>query len=826
MNRVLKKNSKFSLFNPAYWLIVGSLIALLLTSLLYYFIYSSNNVLYLDIFSPDNITIELYSSYHKQTFSEQQKIYLDLKPGRHNYRINTYKIKFDQFYFDIAEKSEKKIPPSQIKTYGALHKKTFLPDINFVNNKANRFQAQEAKEDTNTFTFFNTLLENEYRILEIQEKDILDLLDKIIICIFLIALFHLKDKRYSIILTIIFFSSIFYWFIHYSTILSINFETPQSNKIQAYWKTEKDINIFDENKSKTISYQSGLNNIKLPLNNLNNINNIRIDPGQQYTDIKIYSLQLSEQGFTTILTNSQDNFSFISFDSKEDKEEVHNKISNDYFLINSQTDDPFFFFNINPEKNKNFIYFIKITGFIILFIYLCTGLLPQKTISISQIIQIVPIIIFLYILYLANFSRYDAHPDEQAHIASVNYYTEYTDPPKVGDPRTTLTYQYPWGVSRLDNLGISYLFLGKFKAILSNFSLNSTFNARAFNCLLFGLLALYCFRNKKFAFYCLPLFCIPQVWYLFSYANRGGFALFLSIFIGWQLVNKKSQFKQYLKAKQKTINYLALPSGILTGLLVIEQTNYLSFILFSLVFIIYHFLITKTHRKQFIKKVSFIMGIAIIIVGIRYAYDVSINGFNKMEQQIALAEKISAPSFKPSIAASEQSFRGLRLYEKGTTAAELFKEKWDWHTLTFKSFVGLYGGEEGLFSAEWYYDTIKIIYFFILCVLLFDLFKHPEKTKSYLLIITLAFITLSIVMGFLFSWLYDFQPQGRYIFPLIPIIMVYFHSAEKYWSCQTKLYLRAFALVLILLSGYSFRTTALPYLVDIQFFNHYPGKTS
>lgn len=817
----LKKNTRFSLFSIVNWLILGCLIAFLLTSLIYYILYSRNNILYLDIFSPDNVTLNLYGSYQNQAFDNKKKIDLDLKPGRHHYQLNTYHLKFDQFYFEIADGSEKPIPLSQINTHEILHKKIFQSDINFIPDQNNIFQAQAIKENSNDFPLVNSIFEYEYKTRIIQENDILGLLDKITLCILLLSLFSIKNKRYSISLAIIIFSSIIYWLHFNSTTLNIVFETSQNNQMRVYWKTAKEDNIFNENKSSAYSYQSGLNNFEFRLNNLNNINDIRIDPSYEKTESKIYSIQLSEPGYKTIETGSHDNFSLIYFDDDDSSNDAQSSISNGYLQLNPQIDDPFLLLKVKQKKNKTFFYFINITGFILVCIYLCTRLLPQKATYYSHIIKKVPIIIFLYILYMANFSWYDAHPDEQAHIASVNYYTEYTDPPKVGDSRTTLTYQYPWGISRLDNLGISYLFFGKFKALLSEISNNSTFNARAFNCLLFGLLTLFCLRNRKFAFYCLPLFCIPQVWYLFSYTNRGGFALFIAIFIGWQLVNKKSKFNQYLEPEQKILNPLALPSGILVGLLMIEQTNYLSFILFALTLVIYQFLQIKKHRRQFIKKIAFIIGITIMIVGIRYGYDVSINGFNKLEQQIALAEKIAAPEFKPSIAGTDKSYEGLRLFEKGTQANELFNKKWDWHGLTFKSFTGLYGGIQRVFSAEWYYDSVITLYFFILSVLLFDLFKHPKKSKTYLFIITLAFTTLSIIMGFLFSWLYDYQPQGRYIFPLIPILMVYFQLAAKQWSQNTRRYLRAFALLLMLLSSYTFRITALPFLVDIEFFNHF-----
>ncbi|NYT47300.1 MAG: hypothetical protein H0A75_06685 [Candidatus Methanofishera endochildressiae] len=64
----------------------------------------------------------------------------------------------------------------------------------------------------------------------------------------------------------------------------------------------------------------------------------------------------------------------------------------------------------------------------------------------------------------------------------------------------------------------------------------------------------------------------------------------------------------------------------------------------------------------------------------------------------------------------------------------------------------------------------------------------------------------------LFSWVYDFQPQGRYIFPVIPIILVFFWKMIPLWNRIEKAVLISSVITLMVLSFYSFRVVALNYL--------------
>lgn len=413
---------------------------------------------------------------------------------------------------------------------------------------------------------------------------------------------------------------------------------------------------------------------------------------------------------------------------------------------------------------------------------------------------------------LAWQADYNIHPDEGAHIESTKYYSQYWLPPSVGDSRAIEAYQKPWATSRLDDLGISYFFAGKFSLLAQQLFADETFINRAFNALLFLLLFIISWNNKRLLLFLTPLLCTPQIWYLYAYANRGGFILFVSLLLAWQLVNKKSSLNRFLNTDRPLACWHdAVFPGVLLGILSIAQTNYLLFILFVFSLLLWELLFFVKQKKIFIYKCLFFMLIGASIFFARHGLDYAINGSNKQEQRIAYAEQHAAPEFKPSIAETEQSYPGLRLKAKGVSLAEIFQPEWEWHKMTFKSFTGFYG-YYAQYSPKWYYSYVMLIYgIAILLVLGHAIFKANWRYKLFTALTIIA-IAGGMLMSILFSWLYDFQPQGRYVFPIIPIILVYFWKLFPLWNRMEKAVIISCGITLIILSFYSFRVVALSYL--------------
>lgn len=417
----------------------------------------------------------------------------------------------------------------------------------------------------------------------------------------------------------------------------------------------------------------------------------------------------------------------------------------------------------------------------------------------------------LLVCNLAWQSNADIHPDEHAHIESIKYYNQYWEAPTIGDSRALTAYQVPWAFSRLDDLGISYFVAGKFSKTVGALFVDTTFTVRAFNVFLFTLFFILS-RNKRLLLFLVPLLCTPQIWYLYSYANREGFVLFVCLLLAWQLVNKKGGLNIFLRGNRCWESWRnVIFSGVLLGVIGIEQTNYLLFIIFICLVLLWRLVFFEKYKKVFFYKCLFFIVIGISTFVLRYSVDVSVNGFHKQERRIAYAERHAEPAFKPSIATTKDSYPGLRLKSKGVSFEELFQPEWSWHEMTFKSFSGLYG-YYAEYSPKWYYAYVLLIYTIIFLVLLRHAVFH--ESWRYNLFSVLSFITIGggILMGVLFSWLHDFQPQGRYLFPIVPVMLVYFWIIFPRLDQLGRSTLLASVLTLALLSFYSFNEVALNYL--------------
>ena len=141
----------------------------------------------------------------------------------------------------------------------------------------------------------------------------------------------------------------------------------------------------------------------------------------------------------------------------------------------------------------------------------------------------------------------------------------------------------------------------------------------------------------------------------------------------------------------------------------------------------------------------------------------------------------------------------------------LFQPEWDWHKMTFKSFTGFYG-YYAEYSPKWYYAYVLLVYVIVFLTLLWNTIFEANWRYKLFTVLTLTALSGGVLMGVLFSWLYDFQPQGRYIFPIIPIMLVYFWTLFPRWSRPEKSVILGSAIVLMVLSFYSFNEVALNYL--------------
>lgn len=422
------------------------------------------------------------------------------------------------------------------------------------------------------------------------------------------------------------------------------------------------------------------------------------------------------------------------------------------------------------------------------------------------------------ILAMAFVSGLDVHPDEMGHQQAASYYSDYWLPPAIDDPRMLKSIS-GFGISYLFRLDIVYFLSGKAALLLSGVIDNYYLRLRLFNVLLFLTLVLIMARKiRSVPLVILALVLTPQIWYLFSYFNGDAFAFFISILIAFQLIYPESLINQYLKSPTLRERFSGgMVFGILIGMLLNSKLNYYLYIAFIFVVIVGIVImergVAQREIRLRIKKWFFIASIALCIYLPPMVYDQYINDFKKIEKMTHFVEKHALHEFKPSTIknAPDDSYPGLNLMAKGVSWKELFLEKSYWRKLSFLSFIGVYG-YMNLYANSSYYELMSI---FLFCMILFIYFyaAYTMTTKDLIVLaIAMLFVLLAIGQSTLVSWMGDFEPQGRYLFPIIPIILV---GLSKLTAGFQKRILPCFNLILFTFSATSFVLYALLYIPKI-----------
>jgi len=441
---------------------------------------------------------------------------------------------------------------------------------------------------------------------------------------------------------------------------------------------------------------------------------------------------------------------------------------------------------------------------------------------------VAPFMIFISVLILlmVTISTFNSHPDELDNSTPAIFYRSHWLPPKIGDPSSYFAYS-AYGVSGLNDLNPYYFFVGKFSKLIRNNLMNAKLTLRTFNFLLFIILLILCLRVKndnRIIF--LPLLITPQVWYLFNYVNTDAYSLFLSFAMIYQITFPNSSLNKYLKCDDGCSKYVgAVISGLIIGLLFLAKKNYYVFILFLIFWFAWTIWFSeKQSRLKLFKKYLIILSIAVVVVAPIYLYDIFnncihieqkydktqinlfdlyVNGFNKSQKIMAIQEKLAGEKFKPSTHL-KNSAPTLYWKDKGMKYHEIFT-KGKWGERSFCSFVGDFGYLNIKTPPPYYTIVFIVMMLFILYITGTILIKGDSKSKLFTLFV-FGFVLLMIFIASFYSWTVDFQPQGRYLFPILGIISLWIYENR---NILDKIVLNGFMGILFCLSVYSYVFGAL-----------------
>ncbi|MBW1634689.1 MAG: hypothetical protein JRC87_04205 [Deltaproteobacteria bacterium] len=510
------------------------------------------------------------------------------------------------------------------------------------------------------------------------------------------------------------------------------------------------------------------------LTDLRKMRSLRIDPHMFEGEVVLKTLKISQNSLQPIKITTKSDFKQLSplfhIGSLRWK-------SNGLHIL-ATGNDPQLELKLNLQKTPSHIWllFTRIIAiFSVVFLFFST------TSSFRQEEKFVPLFfltVFALIVVMASMTAGKIHPDEYVHLNAAEYYESNYLPPEVDDPAISHTYSV-YGVSRLNGHEISYFFTGKLASLLQPLHLPRYLSLRMFNVLLFGLLLLYTLYSPGARTIAVPLLISPQIWYTFSYCNSDAFALAVAFIVACQFILPHSILNSYLldiSPKRQFLPFLFL--GSLTASLFLLKKNYLFFILFIAGYLAWKILfqIKPELRRQYCRRAAIVICAGLILAGLRIGANYAVNGMDLAAKKAHIREQLADFEYKPSTPLEEKN-PFLYRKAKGYTLKEIVITD-NWFERTYRSTFGAYGYFT-VNGGDSYYNTLRPVAIALFLLVGITMVLRGGIAGNTLFAFFICCSSALIGASLYHSWTTDYQTQGRYLLPAVPMFcMVLYHARQ------------------------------------------------
>lgn len=588
---------------------------------------------------------------------------------------------------------------------------------------------------------------------------------------------------------------LYYYFFVDKAYVELELSVAQKTEFKIYWA--KAGHLYSEKHMSVAVATPEQKKYSFFLTDIGQVARLRIDTHQYVGEATLKKLVVRQEGWAPVTLETSDQFSALV-------PLFHvalSRVDDDGLWVKSAGIDPHFELVLSPEKRGMNVGWLvlRLVGIaaIVCCVIYCGGPLAKE-------LRFVPVLLFgiwLLIIVMAGISRDNAHPDEYVHMSATSYYQDHWLPPVIDDPAIRHTYSV-YGVSRLNNGEIYYLFAGKFAKFFQTFKIPEYFSLRLFNVCLFGLILLYTIRNRYARMAALPFLLSPQVWYLFSYCASDAFALFFAFLAACELIDPGSLLHRYLKGDGWGVKVVgAILLGVLLGIVFLLKKNYYPFVVFFYLCLAAKFFLTDEYfweKKEAVKRLVLITLIGLGVFGLQVGADYHVNGSDRQEKMISMQEELAHHWYKPS---TELHKKHVSLYRKarGTTLETLVKTD-RWFERSFQTSFGVYGYFT-ISGTKGYYDLVRWSGIALLVFVFGSIFRGGGLVGSGLAVAAAGLAAGLIGVSLYHSWTVDFQSQGRYLFPILPMLGILYgwnHAAVN------RRLLILFVTPMVMLGGYSF----------------------
>jgi len=577
--------------------------------------------------------------------------------------------------------------------------------------------------------------------------------------------------KFPLLLGII-LSVLYLHFFENRAFVELEIQVPEKTWFNIYWSGEGEgysrwrrarVRLFPETQKYTFY-----------LTDLRKIHSLRIDPHKYAGDIVLKQLRISQNGQQALTFTTETEFEqlkplFHIGSSKWEEDGLH---------ISSTGNDPQLelLVNLHEGASTTWILFTRIVAIfsLVFLFFICTERFRAE----ESFVPVFLSIVLILIVVMAAITVKNVHPDEHVHIEAADYYKSNYLPPEVSDPAIQHTYSV-YGVSRLNGYEIAYFFTGKLSNLLHSFHLPEYINLRMFNVLLFSFLLLYILQSSGARLMAAPLLISPQIWYVFSYCNSDAFGLVVSFVVACQFALSGSMLNRYLSktSTKKQLVPLLFLSCLAASLLLLKK-NYLFFTLFIAGYLLWKimFLVEPELRSQYFKRVAILVCIGLSLAGLRIGANYAVNGMDMATQKAAIQEQLAGHAFKASTPL-EKKHSFLYRKARGDSLEEIIVVD-RWFEKTYRSAIGLYGYFT-VSAVDSYYNTVRPVAVALFLLLGLTLIFRGGLAGNLLFVFFLFCSGILIAASLYHSWTMDFQTQGRYLFPVIPMFCVILYHARQ-----------------------------------------------
>lgn len=399
---------------------------------------------------------------------------------------------------------------------------------------------------------------------------------------------------------------------------------------------------------------------------------------------------------------------------------------------------------------------------------------------------LVMLLLGAFVYYVASIQPLDSGPDEEMRYMICRYIYQHGTLPKGTDPEVI---NKVWGVSYAFKPMLTCILGGYLMRVAGIFNEDPHFllmTARLVNVILCMGFAWYVMQIAKRlfhgiyrVFFTALILLLPQLTYLFTYVNNDGIALFSTAMIVYYWLRGIDT-----RWDQKSCTGTAVGCAVC----MLSYYNSYGFLLMSAVLfaVTMFFQYRELGRKRYgliIKRGLYVLAIVFVLAGwwfIRNAviYDGDFLGMRVIKD---CAEQYAIHDYKPSVKRS--------LFQQGVSLKEMLTgDAYLWLQETYYSFIAFFGAKKYHLGVDIYQIHKHLLYpalfgwgvIGVKQVLgLYRRIRKREKssqqwkTGAALHVALAVCLVIPVFLSLYYSYMDDFQPQGRYIMPMV-IPLMYF----------------------------------------------------